>query len=87
MESYLQSVINYTSLGYEITLISLYGKDAIRMRKAYSYKAERPLICEQVIHYEELQDEEQRAKIFEFLYNDIQEQEKSGKYKESVQIN
>lgn len=83
MEDYLDAIISYAGLGYEITLITLYGKDAIRMRKAYSYKAERPLICEQVIHHEDLKNPEQRHKIFEFLYNDIQEQEKTGKYYET----
>jgi hypothetical protein len=83
MEEYLKAVLDYTWLGYEITLFTLHGKDGIRMRKTYSYIAQQPLICEQIIHYSNLSDTLQRSNIFEFLYENIQEQEKSGTYYES----
>ena len=47
--NYLDSCISYASLGYDVSLTNIYGKDAIRMVKRYSYKAERELICEQII--------------------------------------
>lgn len=77
---FLETCISYSCLGYDITLTSIYYKQGIRMVKRYSHTAERPLTCEQVFDHEKLKDPEQLYKITQFLYEDIIEQEKTGKY-------
>lgn len=68
---------NYCSLGYEVTLIRLYGKDAVRMKKVYSYKLEKPIYCEQIQDHDTLTFY-RLVKLLDFMYNDIQQQEETG---------
>jgi hypothetical protein len=76
-----KSIIDYCLLGYDITLTNLYGKEAIRMVKRYSYIAERPLICEQIQGHDILlKDENRFDEVLNFLYNDIQLQEETKNY-------
>ncbi len=83
MENYLDYCISYASLGYDVTLTTLYGKEAIRMVKVYSYKAERKLTCEQIIEHDNLKDPENLHRILDFMYNDIQRQEETKEYYET----
>ena len=76
---YLNDVISYAGLGYSISLINLYGKEAIRMEKEYSYKHKTNIISEQILEWSRLKDKNRRNHIFDFLYNDIKEQEETGK--------
>jgi len=80
-QSLFQQLIDYSSLGYDVTLTRLFGKDAIRMAKRYSHKAGQPIICEQIQNHESLINQEFRLnEVLQFLYDDIQEQEVSGNY-------
>jgi hypothetical protein len=78
---YLKMLLEYCSLGYDVYFTQLYGKDAITMTKRYSYKAERPLHCQQMFDHEKI-DLERLRSCLDFMYTDIQEQEESKKYYE-----
>jgi len=67
---------SYHDLGYNLYLTDLYGKDGIRMEKRYSYKAEKMLFCEQIIHHDRIIDTEYLETILDFLYKEIELQEK-----------
>lgn len=84
---YLEQVLNYADLGYEISLISIFGKSAILMVKRHSHPAGKSLICEQIIEYGRLRDDDRLNEILSFMYNNIQEQEETGKYSERLDIN
>ena len=80
----LQMLINYASLGYDVSFTSIVGHEGIRMVKRYSHPAEKHLICEQVMPYDEAKDEERLHTILTFMYEDIQQQEKTGEYRSSI---
>ena len=80
---FLTACKSYSALGYDISLTSLFGKEAIRMVKRYSKPAERHLICEQIYSHDKLIDEWEVHKITQFLYDDIQKQEAEGIYRNS----
>lgn len=80
----IQKFINYANLGYDVSLTSIVGFDGIRMVKRYSHVAEKALISEQVVSYDELKSEESLEKILRFLYEDIQNQEKTKEYRSST---
>ena len=85
MENRFKKLIEYSELGYDVTLTNLYGKKAIRMVKVYSYKAEKPICCEQIAdHQELLQDENRFLNTMKFLYENIQKQEETGIYYEPL---
>lgn len=85
MEKRFEKLIEYSSLGYDITLTNLFGKDAIRMVKRYSHKAEKALYCEQVADHEQLlYDEDRFLDTIRFLYKNIQEQEETEIYYEPL---
>jgi hypothetical protein len=80
-EKLFQQLIDYSELGYDVTLTSLFGKEAIKMVKRYSYTAKQPLVCEQIQDHKSLLIDDFRLhQILQFLYDDIQEQEESGEY-------
>lgn len=86
MEERFKKLIEYSALGYDITLTSLFSKDAIRMVKRYSYKSEKSLCCEQIADHEQLlYDEDRFLNTIRFLYKDIQNQEESGIYHEPLE--
>jgi hypothetical protein len=80
---FLTTCKSYSALGYDISLTSLFGKEAIRMVKRYSKTAERHLVCEQIYSHDKLTDEWEVHKITQFLYDDIQKQEAEGIYRNS----
>ena len=82
MESYLDQCITYASLGYEVSLVHIYGKQAIMMVKRYSHPAEGPVHCQQIIDHSRMYDNDRVHDILQLLYDDIQEQENTGKYRE-----
>lgn len=77
--------LEYTSLGYDVYFTSIVGKDAITMTKRYSHKSESKLHCQQIYNHNKL-DEGSIRSVLEFMYNDIQEQEKTGEYKELINV-
>lgn len=80
-QSLFQQLIDYSSLGYDVTLTRLFGKDAIRMVKRWSHKAQQPLVCEQIQDHKSLVEQDFRLnEVLQFLYDNIQEQEVSGNY-------
>lgn len=84
MKDSLQQILDYAGLGYEISFTQIYGKDAILMRKRYSHPAQQPLISEQIFNHEHVEDKERFADLLNWMYDDIQEQEKKGVYKERL---
>jgi hypothetical protein len=76
--SKFESMSNYATLGYETTLTMMLGKEAVRMVKVYSHKTECSISCEQIHEFSSSKDE-YFFKVLDFMYNDIQEQEKTGK--------
>ena len=83
----LDYILDYCDLGYDFSPTMLYGKEAVRMVKRYSHKAERKLMCEQIFHHDELKNMDRLLIILDFMYQDIQQQEKSGEYYESSDYN
>ena len=81
----LQMLIEYASLGYDFSLTNIYGKEAVQMIKRYSYKKEGPVKCLQMYEHEKIKNETEFSRILQFLYDDIQEQEKTGKYYEDLE--
>lgn len=82
----MEKIIQYSALGYDITFTYIYGKEALRMVKRYSHKAEKSLCCEQIVDHEKLlYDEDRFLDIIRFLYKDIQNQEESGIYYEPLE--
>lgn len=79
-KSFFKWCKDYSALGYDVYLTSLFGKDAIRMVKRYSYKSGSPVVCEQICEHESLLDLAKLHEILNFMYNNIQSQEKSGNY-------
>jgi len=73
---------HYALLGFDVCFTSLCGKDAIRMVKRYSYKAERALICEQIV---DTSDDNRLKEVLNWMHDDIIQQEESGKYHESLE--
>jgi hypothetical protein len=84
MKKSLQQILDYADLGYEISFTNIYGKDAVLMRKRYSHPAERALICEQIFDHEHVKNKGRFAHLLNWLYDDIQEQEKTRIYKERL---
>jgi hypothetical protein len=78
----LEQLTFYCNLGYDITLTQLYGKDAIRMVKRYSHIAEKEVICEQIIEHDALRDEHYLNKVLTFMYENIEQQEKTKTFYE-----
>lgn len=81
--TFLENIKHYSELGYDITLTSIYGKDAVRMVKRYSVPAERALICEQIVDHDEIGDNDYTFDFFNYMYENIQNQEQTKKYYES----
>lgn len=77
MDNFLKIMLEYQSLGYEITLTNVYGKDAIRMTKIYSHLSETPLDCLQVINLDILQDDIKLHDLTNFMYQEIRDKEES----------
>jgi hypothetical protein len=75
---------HYCDLGYDVSFTMLFGKEGIRMNKRYSYKTESPIMCEQMFRYSEASDLRLREALL-FLYEDIREQELSGKIRVSTE--
>jgi len=73
-KTYFEWCCDYSDLGYDISLTSLYGKEAIRMVKRYSHKREGEIVCEQICCHENLKDLVRLHEIIQFLYEDIQRQ-------------
>jgi hypothetical protein len=84
MEDSLQQIIDYANLGYEISFTHIFGKDAVLMRKRYSYRAHQALVCEQVFDHEHIKDKEIFANLLNWMYNDIKDQEDKGVYRERL---
>lgn len=84
IESHFNSLRSYSDLGYDVTLIRIYGKDGIRMRKRYSHVREKEVICEQVWNHDRLEDLDEFNDFLDKLYNNIKEQEETGKYQSSI---
>lgn len=82
MKTFLDYCIHYACLGYDVTLTSIYCKDGIRMVKRYSHPAERSLTCIQICDHESLKSIDKVHDILDYMYNNIQEQEQTGKYYE-----
>lgn len=74
---------HYSNLGYDVFFTRIYGKEGLKMIKRYSYKAERPLICTQIFEYSD-KTEKDIKQCFQYMYEDIQEQEETGKYYEEL---
>ncbi len=85
MDGFFDQLKNYSSLGYDVSLTYIVGKEGIRMVKRYSNSAERHLVCEQIYQHDKLTDTYQLNKILDFLYQDIQKQEKTKNYRESIE--
>jgi hypothetical protein len=83
-ENLLQIILNYSSLGYDLIFTTIVGKDAIRMVKRYSHIAEKHIVSEQIYNHEELCNEKTLRSVANFLYNDIQEQEKTKTFRQSM---
>lgn len=79
--NFLKVCKSYSDLGYDLYLTSIFGKDGIRMTKRYSHKFEGPVSSQQIWTHERL-DPESLHKLTDFMYNDIREQEESGKLRE-----
>lgn len=79
---FFKQLKDYCDLGYDISMTHICGKDAIRMIKRYSYKAEKPLYCEQIVNHEKLENEEYLQNVLDFMYNHIQQQEEKCNYYE-----
>lgn len=77
--------LNYDSLGYDACFTTFFGKDAVRLTKRYSHKAEKPLHCEQIFNKESKTENDLRE-VFDFMYNDIKEQEDTGNYRKPLTI-
>ena len=82
--NYLEHCIEYIDLGCEVSLITIFGKDAIQMVKTYSHPAKRKLLCQQMWSHNRLTNEGQLFNILKFLYDDIQKQEETGEYREEI---
>ena len=80
----LKAILSYAALGYEVSFTTVYGHEMVLMKKAYSHKAEKPLICEQIFKHEKAFDEKRFAELLDFMYEDIQEQEKTGIYTKRI---
>lgn len=73
---YLKLCINYCELGYDISLTSVYGKEAIKMVKRYSHPAGDRLESIQIINHERLLDDKYySSNVIRFLYEQIEERE------------
>jgi hypothetical protein len=84
MKNSLQQILDYASLGYEISFTQIFGKDAILMRKRYSHPANKPLVCEQMFNHGDARNNHKLHLVLEFMYRDIQKQEETGKYSERL---
>lgn len=76
-------LLSYSSLGYDVSFTSIFGKDAIGMTKRYSHIAERELYCQQIFEHDNMNLDRLR-KVCDFMYENIQEQEKIGEYYEKI---
>lgn len=76
----LYYMIHYSALGYNIYLSNLYGQNSVKMTKRYSHKRKAPIYCEQIQEHEQLRDTEKLAALLDFMYTDIKNQERTGKY-------
>lgn len=84
MEDSLQQILDYASLGYEVSFTHIFGKDAVLMRKQYSYRAHQALVCEQMFDHGDARDKHRLFLVLEFMYKDIQNQEETGNYSEQL---
>lgn len=73
----------YSALGYDVSLTNIFGKDAVKMVKRYSYVRKDSILCEQIIDHDNL-TEERLQHVCDFMYRDIQNQEATGKYYTSL---
>ena len=80
MKTYFEYMFHYACLGYDVSLTNIYGKDAIRMVKRYSYPAQRSLSCVQIQEHENLKDLDRLHDVLSYMYNNIEEQEKTENY-------
>lgn len=78
--SHWETIKSYSSLGYDISLTTLYGKDAIRMVKRHSHKRGSSIVCTQVSEHDKLDDLERFNDTVDWMYNDIQNQEETEEY-------
>jgi len=81
-DSFLGKVMYYNSLGYEVTITKWMGKDAVKMVKRYSYKRCGEITCMQVTSSEVFSDNKRIDHLLNYMYENIEEQEKTGKYYE-----
>lgn len=80
--NFLKTCIDYCELGYDISLTSFFGKDAIRMVKRHSHVTEKSLSSVQVIDYDRLENEKPYFNyVARFLYEEIERKEKQLKNK------
>ncbi|AGH56797.1 hypothetical protein Phi19:2_gp007 [Cellulophaga phage phi19:2] len=82
---FLQSIIEYAELGYSISLIKLFGKQAVMMTKLYSHVRKQSVQCTQIFNYDSLYDCHRFNHLLDFMYNDIRNQEKTQTYQEPFQ--
>lgn len=80
METYFDFIQHYSLLGYEVTLSKIYNQESVKMTKRHSYKRGAPISCEQIQEHEKLKDLEFLNRFLAWLYNDIEQQEKTGIY-------
>jgi hypothetical protein len=51
--NFLEVCKSYSSLGYDLYLTTIFGRDGIRMTKRYSHKFEKPVSSQQIWTHEE----------------------------------
>jgi len=81
-KSHWESIKSYSGLGYDISLTNVYGKEGVKMFKRFSYIRKAPVVCIQVVEHDELDDLEKFNDIIDWMYRNIEEQEKTGRYQE-----
>ena len=78
MTNSIQQIIDYAELGYEITLTKFGGRQTITMRKRYSYRADKSLVCQQSFDHKDVTDPNKFAALNQFMYSDIEKQEEKA---------
>lgn len=83
-DNFLDQCIYLTNLGYNLSLIIIYGQEGIRLTKNYSTVKKGVVLVEQVIHWNKLGDSVYIDDIVNFMLDHIKNQEHNNSYFTSI---